>query len=200
MNLACSIPQGANRDADLDRPRRSTDIDGVRNSLTVGRRGLTCVLTLSPTERNALSPSFDCRRAAPVSHQKQPALSAANLVEFFERRGKINGGGHYPAAHNGLVAGSSLPGISRTYGLWMSASPAQGLLHQKRTILRERYRELIRQFTFQVSRKDNGCGRRSKLPRSAVGLSVPPSRSCQSVPPNIGTSHTLHDVLLHRDL
>ena len=89
---------------------------------------------------------------------------------------------------------------ARLDGLWMSTSPAQGLPHQKRTILRERYRELIRQFTFQVSERTMACGRRSKLPRSAVGLSVPPSRSCQSVLPNIGTSHTLHDVLLHRDL
>ncbi|MET4386662.1 hypothetical protein ABIB73_002407 [Bradyrhizobium sp. F1.4.3] len=29
------------------------------------------------------------------------------MVEFYEKRRKINGGGHFPAAHNGLVAGSN---------------------------------------------------------------------------------------------
>ncbi|WFU80704.1 hypothetical protein QA645_40855 [Bradyrhizobium sp. CIAT3101] len=41
------------------------------------------------------------------------AISATNVVEFFGKRRKINDGGHYPAAHNGLVAGSSPAGPTK---------------------------------------------------------------------------------------
>jgi hypothetical protein len=32
------------------------------------------------------------------------------VVKFYEKPSKFSGGGHYPAAHNGLVAGSSPAG------------------------------------------------------------------------------------------
>jgi hypothetical protein len=47
---------------------------------------------------------------APVSHQKQPDRSATNAIESKQNRSKINKADRYPAAHNGLVAGSSPAG------------------------------------------------------------------------------------------
>jgi hypothetical protein len=47
---------------------------------------------------------------APVSHQKRPERNATNAVGIQQNRKKINELEHYLATHNGLVAGSSLPG------------------------------------------------------------------------------------------
>jgi len=97
--------------------RRSAGNDGVPNSLVTGR-GTALHSHVITNRTQCSSPSFDCRRAAPVSHQKQPARSAANVVEFYEKRRKISSDGHYPAAHNGVVPGSSsIPGpIKRELG------------------------------------------------------------------------------------
>ena len=47
---------------------------------------------------------------APVSHQKRRDRSATNAIEIKQNCKKINEGGRYSAAHNGLVAGSSPAG------------------------------------------------------------------------------------------
>src|SRR5437879_11389828 len=44
---------------------------------------------------------------APVSHQKRPLRNATNAINLQRKYNKINEAGRYPAAHNGLVAGSS---------------------------------------------------------------------------------------------
>jgi hypothetical protein len=54
-----------------------------------------------------MSKFFDCGRTAPVSHQKQAARSEMNAAGLLQKRRKINGGGDWPAAHNGLGAASS---------------------------------------------------------------------------------------------
>jgi hypothetical protein len=55
---------------------------------------------------------------APVSHQKRPNRSATNEIEFKQKDSKINEADRYPAAHNGLVAGSKSPGkIARSWML-----------------------------------------------------------------------------------
>jgi hypothetical protein len=48
--------------------------------------------------------------AAPVSHQNKPDQSTTNTNEIKRKRSKINEANRYPAAHNGLVAGSSPAG------------------------------------------------------------------------------------------
>jgi hypothetical protein len=49
-------------------------------------------------------------RTAPVSHQKRPQQRRTNAIEIKRYRSKINEAVRYPAAHNGLVAGSSPAG------------------------------------------------------------------------------------------
>src|ERR1700730_1685758 len=48
--------------------------------------------------------------AAPVSHQKRPNRSATNAIGLKQKDSKIDEADRYPAAHNGLVAGSSPAG------------------------------------------------------------------------------------------
>jgi len=48
---------------------------------------------------------------APVSHQKRPNRSATNAIGLKQKDSKINEADRYPAAHNGLVAGSSPAGL-----------------------------------------------------------------------------------------
>ena len=43
---------------------------------------------------------------APVSHQKRPNRSATNAIGLRQKDTNINEADRYPAAHNGLVAGS----------------------------------------------------------------------------------------------
>jgi hypothetical protein len=158
------------------------------------------VRVLQTNANLGFKPSGPEYSTAPVSHQKRSHQSPTKESDSERKRKKINKPHRYPAAHNGLVAGSSLTGFSRIYGLRRSNRPAQGLLHQNRTILRDRCPGLAKQFTFQVSETTMACGRRGRLPRSAAGLSVPSSRSCQSALPNIETSRTPHDAPLHRGL
>jgi hypothetical protein len=47
---------------------------------------------------------------APVSHQKRPLRNATNAINLQRKYNKINEAGRYPAAHNGLVAGSRFAG------------------------------------------------------------------------------------------
>jgi len=49
---------------------------------------------------------------APVSRQKRPERNATNEIEIKQKRRKINEPNRCPAAHNGLVAGSSPDGLS----------------------------------------------------------------------------------------
>src|SRR5882757_2511194 len=60
----------------------------------------------------ASSTTFAAHRGltAPVSHQKRPHQNETNTIESERKRSKINEADHYPAAHNGLVAGSSPAG------------------------------------------------------------------------------------------
>jgi hypothetical protein len=44
---------------------------------------------------------------APVSHQKRRNRNATNATGFRQKDSNINEADRYPAAHNGLVAGSS---------------------------------------------------------------------------------------------
>jgi hypothetical protein len=43
-------------------------------------------------------------------HQKRPNQSAMNAIEFKRKDSKINEADRFPAAHNGLLAGSSPTG------------------------------------------------------------------------------------------
>ena len=54
--------------------------------------------------------SLKASLTAPVSHQKQPDRNATNANEIEQNHSKINEAYRYPAAHNGLVAGSSPAG------------------------------------------------------------------------------------------
>jgi len=45
---------------------------------------------------------------APVSHQKRPNRSAGNAIGLKQNDSKINEVDRHPAAHNSLVAGSSI--------------------------------------------------------------------------------------------
>jgi len=51
--------------------------------------------------------------AAPVSLQKGPEQSRTNASDFKRKLNKYNKTEHYPAAHNGLVAGSSPAGPTK---------------------------------------------------------------------------------------
>jgi hypothetical protein len=62
---------------------------------------------VTSTETLGIQPSGG---TAPVSRQKRPHRNATNAIEIKQTRSKINEAGRYPAAHNGLVAGSSPAG------------------------------------------------------------------------------------------
>jgi hypothetical protein len=59
-----------------------------------------------PTDVN---PGLSARAGvtAAVSHQKRPNRSATNAIGLKQKDSKINEVDRYPAAHDGLVAGSS---------------------------------------------------------------------------------------------
>jgi len=49
---------------------------------------------------------------APVSHQKRCDRNVPNAIEIKQEHRKINEAERYPAAHNGLVSGSSPAGLA----------------------------------------------------------------------------------------
>src|SRR6266540_3113712 len=59
---------------------------------------------------------------APVSHQKRPHRTTTNAIEIKRKHCKINEAGRYPAAHNGLVAGSSPAGPTSLRSLYRFAA------------------------------------------------------------------------------
>jgi hypothetical protein len=74
-----------------------------------------CRRTAISEYRGRVSPAYrleGCPKTAPVSHQKRPCQCATNAIKLERKRGRINEAHHYPAAHNGLVAGSSPAGSS----------------------------------------------------------------------------------------
>jgi hypothetical protein len=83
--------------------------------------------------------------AAPVSHQKRPDPDAPNAIKCERKRSKINKARHFPAAHNGLVAGSSPAGPT---------NEIKDLLHSLRLC---RMRGLDRFFTRLI--QDTGISR-----------------------------------------
>jgi hypothetical protein len=83
-----------------------------------------------PINSDRLSKRVDClrnERSLPVSHQKGPRQNATNALEIERKRRKINRPELCPAAHNGLVAGSTPgPTSEKSFGgstsLWTAAS------------------------------------------------------------------------------
>jgi hypothetical protein len=51
---------------------------------------------------------------APVSHQKRPDRDASNAIKCEQKFSKINEAGHFPTAHNGLIAGRATVSESTT--------------------------------------------------------------------------------------
>src|SRR6267154_4007098 len=56
------------------------------------------------------------RATEPVSHRKRTHQSTTNMIDSEQKHRKINETDLYPAAHNGLVAGSNPAGLARAIG------------------------------------------------------------------------------------
>src|SRR5262249_48914530 len=95
------------------KPTRSTSRQS-RQVMSLGETNLTGALPNRRCAPNIVVPSNILREGAPVSHQKRRDRNVTDATEFKRKRRQINEADRYPAAHNGLVAGSSPAGPTTT--------------------------------------------------------------------------------------
>ncbi len=92
--------------ASIEQNRRSLGCGRNRNArrfaMAVAFNGFGSLLELESFSK--------CPRKCRTSHQKRPHRTTTIAIELKQNHGKISDHGHYSAAHNGLVAGSSPAG------------------------------------------------------------------------------------------
>jgi hypothetical protein len=102
-------------------------------------------------------------KTAPVSLQKQPCQCATNAVKLERKRSRINENHHYPAAHNGLVAGSSPAGPTNDFRGLQGTCPLRFFLNQ-----RNNQRYLFRRWPGR-----NSIGSATQMGRMVMTVGVP---------------------------